>query len=108
MKMEFANALKEARLEGFQEGFEYEDKKIPTDAEFRKAHKDVVMYGEDYCAVVYARSKKTAAKLLETEEDYVEEVGIGWKAYDLDGELTVGYYMGRNVEPKWQAYGVYS
>lgn len=107
LKIELAKAMRDARIEGFQEGFEYKDGKIPTDAEFRKAHKEATNYGEDYCCVVYARSKATAAKLLETDEDCVVEVGIGWQAYDNDGEIVVGYYMGNDVVPKWFAYGVY-
>lgn len=98
--------VREARLEGFEEGLA-SNVKPPTDAEFRKHHKTVQMYGEDYAAVVYARSAKAAAKLLEVDEEFVEEIGISWSAYEIDGQIVVGYYLGKG-EPLWTAYGVYS
>lgn len=107
LKREFDKEIKEARLLGFEEGMSYKNDEIPTDAKFRKDHKEVVDYGEDYCAVVACRSRKTASKLLDCDEEYVEQVGVGWKAYELDGEIHVGYYMGREVEPKWYAWGIY-
>ena len=104
-ELEVTELIKEAKLEGFNEGLA-STVKPPTDAEFRKHHKTVQMYGEDYAAVVYARSAKAAAKLLETDEDVVEEVSVSWTAYEVDGQITVGYYLGRG-EPRWTAYGVY-
>ena len=98
-------ALKEAKLDGFEEGLAY-NVKPPTDKKFREDHKEPQTYGEDMAYVVYHRSKKKAAELLETEEAYIEEIGVGWRAYEYEGELQVGYYIGRGTD-RWTVWGVY-
>lgn len=110
LQLEFQKGLEEiiqdAKLEGFKEGMACNIKK-PSDAQFRKDHKTPVMYGEDYAYVVDCRSQKTAAKLLECDEDAVERIGIGWSVYNDDGNLTVGYYIGKNITPEWYTWGIW-
>lgn len=103
---EVERLVKEARVQGFNEGLACNVKR-PSDAQFRKDHKEPVSYGEDFAYVVNCRSPKTAAKLLECDEDAIEQIGIGWSAYEQDGEMTVGYYIGREVTPIWYAWGIY-
>lgn len=104
---EVEKLIEEARLEGFEQGLAAHVKS-PSDAQFRKDHKEPRDYGEEFAVVVYARSLEAAKKLLECDPDYVEEIGVGWGAFEYEGGLQVGYKVGRGVTPLWMGYGYYA
>lgn len=104
-QVEVQKAVDYARLEGFGMGMGYTDK-IPSAAKFKKDHATPVNYGDDFATVVYASDKIKAAKLLETVEEFVEKIGVGWEPYYVDGGIQVGYYIG-DVTSEWYAWGLY-
>lgn len=110
LRKDFKTELEKQIEEGFQKGFEVgrTAKRKPTIAEFRKFHAEPLNYGEDYAMVVWARSVKQAAKLLETDPERVEEMYVGWGAYrDDDGDMQIGYVLNRRNDGEYEAYGIW-
>lgn len=110
LRKDFKRELESQIEEAFQKGFKVgrEHKRKPSLAEFRKAHAQPMDYGEDFATVVWARTVKQAAALLEVEPDYVEDMYVGWGAYrDDDGNMQVGYVLNRSNDGEYQAYGVW-
>ena len=95
-----------SQLNGFNEGL-LAHKKPATQKQFKDDHKEPTNYGEDMAVVVCATTIEKAAKLLETDTEYVDKVMIDWGAYDCDGEMTVGYVLKRSGKGIYPAYAVW-